>query len=197
MVEGRRGAVGHFRVHAPAGQQLLQDRAIRRVVVHDEHLQAIDDVGGQRRSNRLLLDAEPRDESKPAALPGLAGQPDPASHHLDQVRRDGQAQSSAPEPARRRRVGLHERAENLPLLLERDADAGIRNGEVQHRFFGRHAVGGHLDDDIAGFGELDRVAHEIDQHLPQAAWIADQAVGNVGLDAAGQLEALFVGAQGE
>ncbi len=63
--------------------------------------------------------------------------------------------------------------------------------------FGRHAVGGHFDDDIAGFGELDRVAHEIDQHLPQAAGIADEAVGNIGLDATGELEPLLVRGQGE
>ena len=53
------------------------------------------------------------------------------------------------------------------------------------------------DDDFASLGELDGVADQVDQDLAQPAGVADQGVGDVGRDPAGQLESLGVGPQGQ
>ena len=67
-------------------------------------------------------------------------------------------------------VGLLEFAENALLRLGRDADAGVAHQETD--FVGPDAG---LDDQrhAAGRGELDRVAGEIEQHLPQPRGVAD------------------------
>ena len=49
--------------------------------------------------------------------PGVALDPDPAAHQLDQPRGDGQAQAGAAVPPRRRAVGLREGLEDRRLLL--------------------------------------------------------------------------------
>ena len=46
-------------------------------------------------------------------------------------------------------------------------------------------------------GELDGVADEVEQDLPQPARVADQGVGHLRLDLAGQLQPLPVGAEGQ
>ena len=73
----------------------------------------------------LGLDVEPGGEVERAAPPGLALDPDPPAHQLDQPGRDRQAQPGAAVLAGRRAVGLVERLEDRPLLLGRDADAGV------------------------------------------------------------------------
>ncbi len=50
---------------------------------------------------------------------------------------------------------------------------------------------------LAPVGELDRVAHQVEQHLPQPARIADQGVGHVRLDVPRQLQPLAVGPRGQ
>ena len=48
---------------------------------------------------------------------------------------------------------------------------------------GSRAVAGdfHAHDHLALVGELDGVAHQVEQHLPQPAGVADQGVGHVRL----------------
>ena len=66
---------------------------------------------------------------------------------------------------------------------------------------GSVAVGSHAgldpDDDLALLGELDGVADEVEQDLPQPAGVADQGVGHVRLDLADQLQPFPVGAEGQ
>ena len=47
------------------------------------------------------------------------------------------------------------------------------------------------------FGELDGVADQVEQHLPQPAGVADQGVGHVRLHVADQFQPLLVGAHGQ
>ena len=67
------------------------------------------------------------------------------------------------------------------LLFPRDADAGVVDRKVQADVF-RSTFGFHLDvdDDFALFGELDGVADQVDDHLPQPAGIANQNLRNLG-----------------
>jgi hypothetical protein len=60
---------------------------------------------------------------------------------------------------------------------------------------GRHAAD--RDDDFPLCGELDRVANEIDQNLPQARDVAEDHGRHARIDEHGQIEILLVGAGSE
>ena len=84
-----------------------------------------------------------------------------SSHQLDEPFADRQAQSGPAEPARGRRVGLREAVKQLADLRRREPDAG-----VDHRKTERGLAGAaHDDADLARFRELERVPHQIQQHL--------------------------------
>jgi hypothetical protein len=112
-------------------------------------------------------------------------------HERDELRRDGEAEPGPSELPRRRPVGLCEGLEHEALLLGRDADASVRHDKSQ---FGRIAGGRHVHDDLATFGELDGVAHEVDQDLPQAHGVADEPIRHLGTNAQHQLKVLLIGA---
>ncbi len=55
----------------------------------------------------------------------------------------------------------------------------------------------HVQDHLAVLGELDGIAQEVDQNLPQAMLIAFQGVRNIGPDLAGQFQPLDMRPQGQ
>ena len=66
--------------------------------------------------------------------PSVLSTQTPAAHELDEAQRDREAQAGAAVAPRRRAVGLRERLKDCPLLVLRNADAGVADGEVK-----RHA----------------------------------------------------------
>ena len=68
-------------------------------------------------------------ERERAALAVDAGEPDLAAEQHGQFAADGQAQAGAAVLARGAGVGLLEGLEDQPLLLRRDADAGVLDRE--------------------------------------------------------------------
>ena len=107
----------------------------------------------------------------------LALDPDAAAHQLDELRRDRQAEAGAAEPARGRAVGLRERLEDRRAACPPGCRCRCRaTANVQRRAARPCAlVEADVDVDRAALGELDRVADEVDQHLPQPDRIADDA----------------------
>lgn len=79
-------------------------------------------------------------------------------------------------------------------LVLGNADARIGDAELQRL----HAVIGLLaadiDEDVAPFGELDGVAHEIGQDLADTAGIADHRPGDARVHPDNQLQVLLLGA---
>jgi hypothetical protein len=92
---------------------------------------------------------------------------------------------------------LHERAEDLPAFFLGNADPRVAHRALQHHLV-RHVL---RDDDLdahfTGVGELHGVADQIQHDLSQTSRIADDGRGHVGSDAAGQFEALLIGARGK
>ena len=78
------------------------------------------------------------------------------------------------------------------LRLLRDADAGIGHLEAQLPVLVERLDAHH---DLAGLGELDGIARQIDEHLPQPHRIAAHGGRHRGLDLAAQFEALGARAQ--
>ena len=108
---------------------------VRGVVVHDQHGQAVDlgRLAPASAAAPARAPAEAGGEVERAALADLALHPDAPAHQLDQLGRDRQAQPGAAVLPGGRGVGLGERLEERLLLLGRDADAGVADGEVQAR----------------------------------------------------------------
>src|SRR5439155_7131412 len=76
-----------------------------------------------------------------------------------------------------------------------DANAAVADEIVQQRrvIVLRHQLD--LDEDLPPFGELDGVADQIDQDLPQTERIAEDDARHVGQHVAHELESLLLGAQ--
>ena len=109
--QGRGAAVDQRRLRCPS-----RPAARRRIARGWWRCRRPPARAGRQHRGRVLACAtsadgrpEPRGEVERAALAGLALDPDPAAHQLDQLRRDGQPQAGAAVLARRRAVGLGER----------------------------------------------------------------------------------------
>src|SRR5262249_2449362 len=166
----------------------------RFVVIDDEHAQSLEIillafvlVGGGFR-----LQVESCGEAKGGSLADVAFDTDFAVHEFDELLRDCQSQAGAAVFARRRSVCLLKRLEHARLLALGNGDAGIGDGECQDHVVVVPLLGADLDDDLAGVRKLDRVADQIDNHLPQPAGVANQMIGNIRLDVAGNLQAFGV-----
>ena len=135
---------------------------------------------------------KPCGEVERAALARLALDPDAPAHQLDELRRDGQAQPGAAVLARRRgAIGLAEGLEDRLLLVRRNADAGVADAEMQsHRLRPSAYRVSRRTTTSPALGELDGVADQVDDDLPQPARVADQRVGHVRRDVTGQLQPL-------
>src|SRR6266576_6091625 len=116
---------------------------------------------------------------KCAATLQFAFDPDAAAHQLHQLLADRQSETCAAVLPRGRPIALSERPEDLRLLLGRDPDAGVYDAEAE-RYAAVFAQARPLDthDDLTAVRELDRVAHEVDQHLAEPVRVADERVGN-------------------
>src|SRR5207248_2746529 len=110
---------------------------------------------------------------------------------------DCQSKARAAVLARGGHVDLRKRPEQQSHLVRGDANARIGDRKVQanpSRFFQLLLDTQH---DLSGGGELDRIANQVDDDLPQPAGVAHYAVGDIGQDVADQLQPLDVGAGGQ
>src|SRR5580700_197444 len=138
-----------------------------------------------------------RVEVEGAAAAWLAFDPDLSTHQHDESRRDRQTQARAAKASRRRAVRLRERVENQLLFLRGDTNSCIHDLEVQLEGVRGLISQVSTDYDLAFLGEFDRVADQIDDDLPQAAWITNHAYRHLGPNLARQLESLAVRSQGQ
>ncbi len=98
---------------------------------------------------------------------------------------------------RQRIVALRERREDALLLIGGDADAGVRDGKMQHHGIVVPIADSDANHDFARVRELDGVADQVDDNLAQANRVAHETIGHVGRHHRGQLDALVVGAEGK
>src|SRR5262249_29724635 len=94
--------------------------------------------------------------------------PDAAAVHLHDLLGDGEAETRATLGLGKRAVDLVELLEDPSLLVKGYAGPGVRHRD------GEMAVPrARGDADLAGVGELDGVANEIEQHLCEALFITE------------------------
>ena len=111
-----------------------------------------------------------RREPERGSAPDLAFDPDVAAHQLHQPRRDRQAEPRAAEAPGGRAVGLRERLEDELLLVARDADARVDDGEVQADLAGQLRRDVDAQADSPRLREFDGVADQV--HAGPAAGAA-------------------------
>ena len=221
--KARRAPGGHDALEALVARQAQEDARVVRIVLDDQQygvalLDALAVVGdvlfaghrqdadrmGLRRIGRAAGDRrgarrvgarvmQRQVEGERAALAVDAGEPDFAAQQHGQLAADGEAEAGAAVLARGAGVGLLEGLEDEPLLLRRDADAGVLHGEGdhllglgQHRVIGAPARRGKADAnlDVAMRRELDGVGQQVLEDLLQALRVAVQDRGQVGVETA-------------
>ena len=181
-------AVNRARSHTPAGRQLFENSPVGLVVVDNQHPHA-SQRGDVQPGWDSLCRCEGRCEVKLAANTRLALHPNPATHECDQPCRNSESQASPAEPACHRGIRLRERLENHLLLLWGNAHARIHNREAEAYLAVVGGLSAHAHHNLAGRRELDGVPENVDQHLTEAARIADDGFRNVRTHVRGELEA--------
>ena len=127
---------------------------------------------------------------KAAPQTGRADDVDAAAHGLNEVGADRQAEAGAAETAGGGAVGLFEGLEQAGDFVRTHADAGVADPQLQHV-----ALDAGIQGDRSVFGELDRVAEQVDEHLRDAQRIA-QAAGRQAVFAHFEAQPAFEGALG-
>jgi hypothetical protein len=159
-----------------AAQGLLNDLAGRNVVVGHQHPQAGQALGHHRACCLGFPHAEPGGEGDRRAHVRLALQPDLPVHHLDQAAADRQAQAGAAVLAGGGHVALREGLEQAVGLLPRHADAGVLHRKAELAPLARRLQRLHAQPDLPALGELDRIADQVGEDLPEAKRITHQAL---------------------
>ena len=95
-----------------------------------------------------------------------------AAHEADESRDDGQSQARPAEPSRRGGVDLLEGFKDVRESVRGDARPRIRNHEVHDDSPVAGLGRGHGHDDLAHGCELDRIADQVGQDLPQTERVA-------------------------
>src|SRR5262249_43575293 len=112
-----------------------------------------------------------------AAAAGLALDPQPAPHELHESLRDPEPEAGATVLVADRGIGLFEVLEDRCEPRRRDADTRIDHREEDHA---GHEIVLDARRDAPLSRELDRVAEEVQQDLPEAVLIADDDLGHLG-----------------
>ncbi len=182
----------------PGSQHFDEVPAVGRVVVHDQDGPSLECLelgapGAPGAPHRLQADAGGEGEDAAAARRALDR--DPATHHLDELGGDRQAQPGAAVAPRGRSVDLGERLEDQRLLLRRNPDPRVNDVEPQNEPVAATILHPDPHRHLAAFGELDRVPDQVDQHLAQAARVAHETFGDLGVDPVDDLDPLLMRAR--
>src|SRR5262245_6210776 len=88
-----------------------------------------------------------------------------AAHHARELAREGKSEPRSAEVLSGRGIGLAELLEQLGLLLRSHANASVRDGKLDEAAAIAHLACRKLD--LARFGELTRIAQQVEEYLPQ------------------------------
>ena len=165
-----------LRSRGEADAVLAGDRLERRValrlqdVAHELHVLFVvfDDQYETHRFPRYRLVGNREGERR--ALARFAFEPDASAVQLDELAREREAEARAFLLVRVVAADLAEFLEHRLLVLRRDADAGVADGDYEHLV----RVAARDDVDAAAVGrELDRVGQQVEQDLLELALVGD------------------------
>ena len=196
-LEGAPAAVDRRRLAPQAREHARGDHAVHGIVVDDQNAQGQIASARPRRvavvqgGAALLRGRQATLECEGATAPQLALHANPRAHQGRDALADGQAQPRAAETPGGGAVGLRERIEDRLDGFCADAHARVPDPKAQQLGFARNRFCGQLHVPLER--ELDGVVEQVQEHLPQAYGIADDAAGNLRRDRQAQIEVLAPG----
>src|SRR5260221_4049519 len=123
-----------------------------------------------------------------------AVQPHAPSHEIYQALSNGKAKTCSPVVSRGGSIGLRECFKHEFLFVFRNADACVRNREMQ--FVSRRSrTARDLEYDLALLSEFHSIAQQIEKHLPQPYWITNDELRDIGRNVIYQLKLFIMGEQ--
>ena len=140
---------------------------------------------------------KPGGEVEDTAQSQPALDPDPSAHQLGQLAADGQPQARAAEAARQCRIDLLKGLKDPGQLRVRDANARIADRELQVHLAVRARRDASPQDHLTPLRELQCVADQVHDHLAQSPGVADEDLGNIRMNVAGDFEIGVARAMGQ
>jgi hypothetical protein len=123
--------------------------------------------------------------------------PDTTAHECDERGRNRQSQSRSAESAGRGAVSLLKGPKDPGLFVEWHAAPRVGDVELKVTAPVTSAQLGDGHDDMSGVRELDGIADEVSDDLPDAQWVAADAIRNVRMDVCNELQSFLVGTECE
>src|SRR5258706_12790583 len=130
-------------------------------------------------------------ETELRSFTGAAGYFDLAPHQFHYLFRNSEPQTGTTVRARGGGIGLNELAKQMGQLVFSDADPRVLDGKPEYRVGGLLRWALDADVDVASFRELDRIARQVNQDLPDSSRIADYAARGVGRIPRNKIDPLF------
>ena len=137
-----------------------------------------------------LFELEARFEEERASLSDGAHDPELAAHQGNELPADRKPEPRAAMLACRRRVGLREWSKDAFHPCFGNALAGVGHPDFEIDVPGTSVADANSDDDLALLGELEGVAEEIGDDLPQAERVTADFRRDFGSDMGDELDAL-------
>ena len=181
------GAGGH--PDRQMGQVRLQHADRDRVVIHQQHREAVEPLG-QHRCGWHGREAEPGRGPEGGACPDLAAGFDGALHQSQQVAADGEAEARAAVMAGGGELRLLEGLEEVGQLALADADSGVAHFNAEPDALALAFEAADVEQDLAELGEFGGIGEQVQQHLPQAQRITIEMGWHGLIDQEQQLQAL-------
>ena len=135
-------------------------------------------------------------ETEHGAATFLADHRHLAGHQLDELARNRQSQPGTAVFAGCCRIGLFERRKDLAELIPGDSDTGVADLEAEYDVPVPVGQTAETQRDRTGMGELERIADDVGENLPNPPGVAGQAFRNGRIGAPDVLQPLFGGTQG-
>ena len=148
---------------------------------------------GGRRCFGHVVDIQHDVEAHRGTMAFLTDDVDCAAHLRHQTAANRQAQAGTAKATRDRGVGLEKLSEQVGLRGLGDANAGVRDPELQPRLAFTPVAQRGLYGDAAGVGEFQSVAHQVQQNLPQPTWVPQHTLRHVRAVVDDQRQMLFRG----
>ena len=173
----------------PVAHLLGQDIAVDRVVIDDQNLRSNDLDRSRFRFLDFFADWQRQLDDEGTALINHTFNRDIATHHFDQAGRDTEAETRAFILPRIRAIDLTELLKDAANLIGWDTNAGIfhANREASHISLD---VTSNVDEDVTGFGKLDRVTDQVCHDLTHPPNIANEGRWQIRVIADEQIEVL-------
>src|ERR1700687_3643265 len=142
------------------------------------------------------MDGKGQSEPESRALPDFALDVHFAAHQLNQLLRNRQAESRTTVLTGRGSIGLRKAFEDVVQLAGRNADAGVRDRKAKADLLAGALLAFHAQVNVSLGRELDGVAGKVDENLPDAPRVADNASRRIGRNSQNEVEPLLLRLRG-